>query len=155
MTEAQQKQILVCNLQQGKFNGLFEEKEDSSTQFTVKGNGTSWTQPRRNGYGSALANQPPSQIERNNPNAFRNSLNVTRNTDQKEEIDLKSQEAAPQKALDEVQLSSRKSSIDVPKEQAQSQLEKTKKEFEQMLLEILDKNNKNRKNIGAIDNLLP
>ena len=24
-----------------------------------------------------------------------------------------------------------------------------------MLLEILDKNNKNRKNIGAIDNLLP
>ena len=61
MTEAQQKQILVCNLQQGKFNGLFEEKEDPTTPFTVKGNGTSWTQPRRNGgYGSALANPPPS-----------------------------------------------------------------------------------------------
>jgi hypothetical protein len=115
MTEAQQKQILVCNLQQGKFNGLFEEQQkEESISFQVKGN-ASWTQPRRNGYGSALANQPPSAIDWNNPNALRNSLNVSRNQQESEvndDIDKRSIEVKQLLNEDIVQLSSRKSSID-------------------------------------------
>ena len=69
-------------------------------------------------------------------------------------MDLKMQETKAQEE-ELVHMSSRKSSIDLPREQAQTQLEQTKKEFEQMLVQLLEKNNGKRKNVGAIDNLLP
>jgi hypothetical protein len=58
---------------------------------------------------------------------------------------------------DQVQLSSRKSSIDgnTPQVSIATQYEQYKLEFEQLLQELLSNREKNKKNVGTIDNLLP
>ena len=59
---------------------------------------------------------------------------------------------------DMILMSSRKSSIEgiQPKDSITSQYEQSKVEFEQMLLDILNKNKgPSKKNQGTVDNLLP